>query len=202
MAGFTTAFATVAIAGVGDKSFLTTLVLAARHKARWVFTGSVTALTIGAGLWITAGMWMKSIISVDTIQIISGVAFLLFGVNSFIEASRMESSLHTENNQAKNKKTTQPAELTMPANAVIRNSFTTTFLAEFGDRTQLALLALAAGPNISAESIFSGAVAANILLAIMAVSSGKCLKNYLCQKRLSYVSGALFFALGINILLN
>ena len=171
MAGFTAAFATVAIAGVGDKSFLTTLVLAARH-ARWVFTGSVTALTIGAGLWITAGMWMKSIVSVDTIQIISGVAFLLFGINAFIEASRMESSLHTKNNQAKNKKTTQPAELTMPANAVIRNSFTTTFLAEFGDRTQLALLALAAGLNISAESIF-GSSAAYFLIAIMALSSGK-----------------------------
>ena len=202
MAGFTTAFATVAIAGVGDKSFLTTLVLAARHKARWVFTGSVSALTIGAALWITAGVWMKSVISIDTIQVISGVAFLLFGVNAFIEARKMNSSIHTDNNEIKNKNTFQSTELTMPANAVIRNSFTTTFLAEFGDRTQLALLALAAGPNISAESIFSGAVAANFLLAIMAVSSGKCLKNRLCQKRLSYISSALFIALGINILLH
>ena len=89
VAGFTTAFATVAIAGVGDKSFLTTLLLAARHKARWVFTGSVSALTIGAGLWIAAGVWMKSIISIDTIQIISGVAFLLFGVKAFVDARRM-----------------------------------------------------------------------------------------------------------------
>ena len=202
MAGFTTAFATVAIAGVGDKSFLTTLVLAARHKARWVFTGSVSALTIGAGLWITAGVWMKSIISIDTIQIISGVAFLLFGANAFLEARRMESSLHVATNEERTKNTFQSVEPAMPANEVIRNSFTTTFLAEFGDRTQLALLALAAGPNISAESIFSGAVAANILLAIMAVSSGKCLKKRLCQKRLSYISGALFIALGINILVH
>ncbi|WP_186498939.1 TMEM165/GDT1 family protein [Synechococcus sp. A15-24] len=200
MAGFTTAFATVAIAGVGDKSFLTTLVLAARHKARWVFTGSVSALTIGAGLWITAGVWMKSVISIDTIQIFSGVAFLLFGANAFLEARKMKSSLHVATNEEGTKKTFESVELAMPANEVIRNSFATTFLAEFGDRTQLALLALAAGPNISAESIFSGAVAANFLLAIMAVSSGKCLKKRLCQKRLLYISGALFIALGINIL--
>ena len=202
MAGFTTAFATVAIAGVGDKSFLTTLVLAARHKARWVFTGSVSALTIGAGLWITAGVWMKSVVSIDTIQIISGVAFLLFGVNALVEANRMKSSHHIASDDESSTNTFQFAGASMPANAVIRNSFMTTFLAEFGDRTQLALLALAAGPNISAESIFSGAVAANVLLAVMAVSSGKCLKNRLCQKRLAYVSGALFIALGINILIN
>ena len=202
MAGFTTAFATVAIAGVGDKSFLTTLLLAARHKARWVFTGSVSALTIGAGLWIAAGVWMKSIISIDTIQIISGVAFLLFGVNAFVEARRIESSLCAFTDEGKVKNTFQSGGLALPANTIIRNSFTTTFLAEFGDRTQLALLALAAGPNISAESIFSGAVAANILLAIMAVSSGKYLRNRLCQKRLSYISGALFIALGIYILLH
>jgi len=203
VAGFTTAFATVAIAGIGDKSFLTTLVLAARHKARWVFTGSVSALTIGAGLWITAGVWMKSIVSIDTIQIISGVAFLLFGVNALVEAAKVKSSPRSSNTDQDQPNTLERATPTaMPANAVIRNSFTTTFLAEFGDRTQLALLALAAGPNISAESIFSGAVAANTLLAIMAVSSGKCLKNRLCQRRLSIISGIVFISLGINILMH
>ena len=202
MAGFTTAFATVAIAGIGDKSFLTTLVLAARHKARWVFTGSVSALTIGAGLWITAGVWMKTVVSIDTIQLISGVAFLLFGVNALVEARRMETRSHNNKAPENNSNTLQLTRPSMPANAVIRDSFTTTFLAEFGDRTQLALLALAAGPNISAESIFSGAVAANILLAIMAVWSGKCLKNRLCHKRLSYISGTLFIVIGINILLS
>ena len=202
MAGFTTAFATVAIAGIGDKSFLTTLVLAARHKARWVFTGSVMALTIGAGLWIIAGVWMKSIVSIDTIKIISGVAFLLFGINALAEARRIDSRPHIASEVENSTNTLQSSKLSIPAKMVIRDSFTTTFLAEFGDRTQLALLALAAGPNISAESIFSGAVAANILLAIMAVSSGKCLKNRLCQRQLSYISGALFIVLGINILIH
>ncbi len=201
MAGFTTAFATVAIAGVGDKSFITTLLLAARHKARWVFTGSVSALTIGAGLWITAGVWMRSIVSIDTIQIFSGIAFLLFGTNAIIEARRLEAKIDVAKGECDTSQFQLPAPK-MAANTVIRNSFTTTFLAEFGDRTQLSLLALAAGPNISAESIFSGAVAANVLLAITAVYSGKCLKNRLCQKRLSYISGALFIAIGVKILVN
>lgn len=196
MAGFTTAFATVALAGIGDKSFLTALALAARHKARWVFTGSVAALTIGAGLWIGMGSWLSTFVSTDTVKFVSGFTFLAFGVIALNQAYQCHSNPEltpiTYNTTDRN--TQKGAEL------VIRDSFTTTFLAEFGDRTQLALLALAAGPNISAPSIFSGAVAANILLAIAAVSSGKLLKNHLCHKRISFCSGILFIALGVKIL--
>ena len=196
MAGFTTAFATVALAGLGDKSFLTALALAARHKARWVFTGSVAALTIGAGLWIGMGSWLSTFVSTDTVKFVSGFTFLAFGVIALNQAYQCHSNPEltpiTYNTTDRN--TQKGAEL------VIRDSFTTTFLAEFGDRTQLALLALAAGPNISAPSIFSGAVAANILLAIAAVSSGKLLKNHLCHKRISFCSGILFIALGVKIL--
>ena len=197
MAGFTTAFATVAVAGIGDKSFLTALVLAARHKARWVFTGSFLALTTGAALWIGLGAWMQTHISMEIIKLVSGVTFLGFGIKAYVDAYISHSD--------------QPGEIahspipeegiTLSANAVIRGSFTTTFLAEFGDRTQLALLGLAAGPDISAESIFTGAVAANILLAIGAVTSGKCLSRRICQKRIALVSGTLFIALGVKILM-
>ena len=69
-----------------------------------------------------------------------------------------------------------------------------------GFTTAFATVALAASPNISAPSIFSGAVAANILLAIAAVSSGKLLRNHLSYKKLSFCSGILFIALGVRIL--
>ena len=198
MAGFTTAFATVALAGIGDKSFLTALALAARHKARWVFTGSVSALTIGAGLWIGMGSWLSTFVSTDTVKFVSGFTFLAFGVIALNQAYQCHSNPEfTPNKIADN---TSDVTTQQGAEIVIRDSFTTTFLAEFGDRTQLALLALAAGPNISAPSIFSGAVAANIVLAIAAVSSGKLLKNHLCHKRISFCSGILFIALGVKIL--
>ena len=200
LAGFTTAFATVAVAGIGDKSFLTTFLLAARHKARWVFTGSVLALTIGAGLWISLGVWMRSTVSIDLIKIVSGITFLLFGVKALADGFGITTKKH--NNLNKEEKGSVDSSLQLPANAVIRNSFTTTFLAEFGDKTQLALLALAAGPDISAESIFTGAVVANIILAIAAVTSGKFLKSRICQKKVAIFSGALFIVLGIKILVH
>ena len=197
MAGFTTAFATVAVAGIGDKSFLTALLLAARHKARWVFTGSVLALTIGAGLWIGIGVWLRSHISMDVIRVISGTTFLAFGLKAFVDTWRH----HQQNIRQIDQQSPVGERSRLPCHAVIRDSFTTTFLAEFGDRTQLALLALAAGPNLSTESIFTGAVSANIVLAIAAVTSGKFLKQHICHKRISFISGALFTTLGLKILL-
>ena len=197
MAGFSTAFATVAVAGIGDKSFLTALALAAKHKARWVFTGSVLALTIGAALWIGLGVWMRSHISMDVIRVVSGTTFLLFGIKAFSDGWLC----HRRQISTVVQQQTPAAMISLPRHAVIRDSFTTTFLAEFGDRTQLALLALAAGPNISAESIFTGAVMANIVLGVAAVTSGKLLKQRLCHKRICIVSGILFTSLGLKILM-
>ena len=197
MAGFTTAFATVALAGLGDKSFLTALALAARHKARWVFTGSFSALTIGAGMWILMGSWLSTFVSTDTVKFVSGLTFLTFGAIALNEASLCHSSPEIARNQIPEKKpnTTTQKE----AEIVIRDSFTTTFIAEFGDRTQLALLALGAGQT-SRLLAFSLERCINILLVIAAVSSGKLLKNHLCHKKISFLSGVLFIAVGVKIL--
>ena len=198
MAGFTTAFATVALAGIGDKSFLTALALAARHKARWVFIGSVSALTVGAGLWIGMGAWLNTLVSTETVKFVSGITFLAFGALALNHVYQCHSNPEIDEKLTSDKFMCDVRD--QGAEIVIRNSFTTTFLAEFGDRTQLALLALAAGPNISASSIFTGAVAANFLLVIAAVSSGKLLRNHLSYKKLSFCSGILFLALGVRIL--
>ncbi|NCG17142.1 MAG: TMEM165/GDT1 family protein [Synechococcales cyanobacterium H12SWP_bin.12] len=191
MAGFSTALATVALSGIGDKTFLTAIALATRHRARWVFTGSVSALTIGAGIWIATGAWLQTFVAIETIQLRAGITFLIFGVNALLNALKLhKSNLQANYIEKKNR------NIALPANAVIRNSFTTTFLAEFGDKTQFALLGLAAVPNLSAMSIFSGAVAANILLAVIAVTAGNYLKKMICQKKLTFFGGILFIVLG------
>ena len=199
MAGFTTAFATVAIAGIGDKSFWTALILAAKHKARWVFTGSMTALTLGTALWIGLGIWISQYIAIHTIQLVSGTTFLFFGCKALAEGFQHHRNQRLNQDKLNAESTTRDQGI-LSANAIIRDSFTTTFIAEFGDRTQLALLALAAGPNMSIESIFSGAVLANTLLVIAAVTAGKYLKELLCQKKIAFLSGSLFIAIGIKIL--
>ena len=99
MAGFSTALATVALSGIGDKTFLAAIALAARHRARWVFTGSVSALTIGAAIWIATGVWLQTLVAIETIQLVAGITFLIFGINALLDAFKR----HITDLQAKNR---------------------------------------------------------------------------------------------------
>ena len=99
MAGFSTALATVALSGIGDKTFLAAIALAARHRARWVFTGSVSALTIGAGIWIATGVWLQTVVAIETIQLVAGITFIIFGINALFDTFKR----HKTDLQAKNR---------------------------------------------------------------------------------------------------
>ena len=77
-------------------------------------------------------------------------------------------------------------------------AFWTIFLAELGDKTQLAVFAMAASKH--AWSVFVGAGAALILSTALAVVLGAILHRYLpagAMRGLHYVAGAAFIALGV-----
>ena len=77
-------------------------------------------------------------------------------------------------------------------------AFWTIFLAELGDKTQLAVFAMAASKH--AWSVFLGAGVALILSTALAVALGATLHRYLpagAMRGLHYVAGAAFIGLGI-----
>lgn len=85
----------------------------------------------------------------------------------------------------------------IPWEAVVA-TFWAIFLAELGDKTQLAIFALASSKNPWAVLI--GAGAALLLSTIIAVGLGAVLHRYLPQgamKGIHYAAGAAFIALGI-----
>jgi putative Ca2+/H+ antiporter (TMEM165/GDT1 family) len=75
--------------------------------------------------------------------------------------------------------------------------FGTVFLAELGDKTQLATVLFASRPSVSLVTVFIGASAALILSSVIAVAAGSLITNYLNPKYLSYIAGAGFVAIGI-----
>ena len=196
MAGFTTAFATVAVAGIGDKSFLTALVLAARHKARWVFTGSVLALTIGAALWIGIGVWLRSHISMDVIRVVSGTTFLAFGIKAFLDARRHHQRENTQIDQPQ----TAGAITTLPRHAVIRDSFTTTFLLNLGSNP-----ACPSGTGCRSKSVHRKHLHWSRQRQHRSSRCSRYIrqipKKRISHKRICLISGALFTILGLKILL-
>lgn len=75
--------------------------------------------------------------------------------------------------------------------------FSTVFLAELGDKTQLATFLYAADGNHSKLTVFVGAAAALIVTSAMGVALGSAVSQYVSPRILSWLAGAGFVAIGI-----
>jgi putative Ca2+/H+ antiporter (TMEM165/GDT1 family) len=75
--------------------------------------------------------------------------------------------------------------------------FGTVFLAELGDKTQLATVLFASKPSVSLITVFVGASLALILSSLIAVAAGSVIAQYVDPRYLSYIAGAGFIVIGI-----
>lgn len=75
--------------------------------------------------------------------------------------------------------------------------FATVFLAELGDKTQLATLLFATKQSVSLVTIFVGASLALMASTGLAVLGGSVISQYVDPKYLSYAAGAGFILIGI-----
>ncbi len=180
---FVASLGLIALLELGDKTQLVTISLATRHPGRDVLAGAVLGLVaataigaaIGGVLAATLGAWLTYI------KIGGGILFILIGVWTVVQAVRH----HRDNDQ----KTVREK----------RSAFATAasfnFLAEFGDKTQIAVIILAASYD-APLSVFLGGSAGLSLIAVFSVVIGMGLARVLSEKWLRLVSTALFILAG------
>ena len=77
------------------------------------------------------------------------------------------------------------------------NRFRCDFLAELGDKTQLATLLFAAREGSHLMTVFIAASVALIATTAIGVLAGAAISNYLEPKYLSYIAGAGFVLIGL-----
>ncbi len=75
--------------------------------------------------------------------------------------------------------------------------FTTVFIAEIGDKTQLATLLFASDKDVNKLVIFAGASLALVIAAGIGVLAGGFISNYISAKYLNMIAGAGFIAIGL-----
>ncbi len=75
--------------------------------------------------------------------------------------------------------------------------FGTVFLAELGDKTQLATMLFAADKEVSKLTVFIGASLALVAASAIGVLVGGAMSNYVGEKYLHYIAGTGFIAIGI-----
>ena len=79
--------------------------------------------------------------------------------------------------------------------------FTAVFIAELGDKTQLATLLFAADKQVSKLTVFIGASLALVLASAIGVLAGGLISQYVSERYLHYIAGAGFIGIGIWTLL-
>ena len=82
--------------------------------------------------------------------------------------------------------------------SILITSFSTIFLAELGDKTQLATLMLSAQSG-RPLIIFTGAALALITTSLLAVLIGQWIANNLPRQRFTVVTGIIMLSLGIYL---
>ena len=80
---------------------------------------------------------------------------------------------------------------------VLTTVFTSVFIAELGDKTQLATMLFASDTGTSKMTVFIGASLALIVTSALGVLAGSALSQHISEKVLHYLAGIGFIAIGI-----
>lgn len=198
LTAFTAGLLLITVSELGDKTFFIAMILAMRHSRRLVLIGAIAALAAMTILSVILGQTV-SLLPKAYIHYAEIVLFLGFGIKLLYDANRMPvSSCDTEVIEEA-KAAVEKAEKQLPQKQtpllIVLESFVLTFMAEWGDRTQIATIALAAGNNPIGVTV--GAILGHSICALIAVSCGKMLAGKISERQLTLIGGCLFLIFGI-----
>lgn len=80
---------------------------------------------------------------------------------------------------------------------VLLTVFVAVFIAELGDKTQLATMLFAADKEVSKLTVFTGAALALIVASGIGVLAGGVIAQYISEKQLNYIAGIGFIGIGL-----
>jgi len=197
LTAFTAGLLLITVSELGDKTFFIAVILAMRHSRRLVFIGVTAALAAMTILSVIFGQ-LVSLLPKIYIHYAEIALFIAFGIKLLYDASKMSSANNGEVAQeAKAAVEEADSELTNHKSSwkIIIKAFVLTFIAEWGDRTQIATIALAAGNNPIGVTV--GAVLGHAICAAIAVIGGKMIAGRISERQITFIGGCLFLIFGV-----
>jgi putative Ca2+/H+ antiporter (TMEM165/GDT1 family) len=182
MEAFLVSITTISIAEIGDRTQLLSLVLAARYRRPWpIIAGILCATLANHALAGIVGVWLGSLLEPRTLGVVVGISMIAMAIWT-LKPDKLD-----ENTGASS---------AMGAFVATLTSF---FIAEIGDKTQIATLALAAAyPSLLA--VVAGTTAGMMLANVPVVFLGKAFASRLPLKAIHYGAAVLFIVLGLIFL--
>ena len=174
-----TSFLLIAAAEIGDKSQLVCMTLAARHRATPVLFGAIASFAFLNSLAVVFGTAIASWFPAYMVSAVVALLFAAFGIHALLISEEEETEDVVEKTG--------------------HSLFFTTFLlitvAEFGDKTQLAVVALSS--TALPVAVWLGATSALILTSALGVIAGRTVLQQFPLTFLHKISGGIFLILAM-----
>ena len=174
-----TTFLVVAFAEIGDKSQLVCMTLAARHPGLPVVIGATAAFAVLNLLAVLFGAAVAAWLPEWLVTLAVAALFAGFGI------SALRYTDDDEDEQVEEK----------PGHGIVATTFLLIFLAEFGDKTQIAVAGL--GSTSEPSAVWAGATVALSTTSILGVLAGRKLLNRLPLTWIHRISGVFFLLLAV-----
>ncbi len=174
----------VALAEMGDKTQLLAFILAARFKKPVpIILGILCATLINHGLAGALGAWITSLLSPDVMRWILGLSFIGMAIWTLIPDEIEEEETQVAKHMG-----------------VFGATLVTFFLAEMGDKTQLATVALAAH-YATPVLVIAGTTLGMLLADVPAVFVGNQFAEKIPMKLVHRIAAGIFALMGLLTLL-
>jgi putative Ca2+/H+ antiporter (TMEM165/GDT1 family) len=179
------AFGVVFVAELGDKSQLLALTLATRYRPLPVLAGLALAAASLMVLAVAAGAALSAVVPTEALSVVGGLAFLVFAVLTLRDGDPPGEDLEVGVTAAEGRRR-EPGVLAVAGVFAV---------AELGDKTMLATLALAA--NNGMVGTWAGATAGMVAASSLAVLVGSQLGARLPERAVRIGAAVMFAVFGL-----
>lgn len=174
----------VALAEIGDKTQLLAFILAARFKKPLpIVAGILVATIVNHGLAGALGAWITQTVRPDVLRWVLGASFIGMAIWTLIPDEIEEEETHIAQRLG-----------------VFGATLVTFFLAEMGDKTQIATVAMAAH-YADPWLVVAGTTLGMLLADVPAVFAGDKLADRIPMRLVHTIAAAIFAVLGLATLL-
>jgi len=208
---FGASFLMILACEVGDKTFFIAAIMSMRHSQSIVFAGAICALAVMTVMGVALGWMVPLLIPVIYTYYISIVLFIFFGLQllrdayqadseGFEELEEVEAELGKKDDdhdpEAPQEVSKAPVVFFLErlVSPVFAQAATMTFIAEWGDRSQIATIAL--GAQKEPFGVVFGGIAGHCICTGIAVIGGKMVSNHISERSVALVGGFVFLGFG------
>jgi len=190
--GFTAAFALIFVSELGDKTFFIAALLAMRLGRFTVLTGAVCALSLMSFISVAIGKFFQQIPAAMTTTLPTLKEALDVDEDGDEEDGELADA------QEAVSKSEAGANKKQGFLAGFWETFTLVFIAEWGDRSMLATIALGAAQ--SPLGVALGASVGHVVATLIAVVGGALLSEKISEKQVGITGGLLFIVFAVATL--